>query len=65
MESQHTMKDGCHQCRKTEPEAQLTMCRVCHKQFCEDHCTRRGGVAFCSIGCGFFFFHDDEESVEE
>ena len=58
------IKIECHECQKTEEETLLIVCKVCHKRFCEDHSTKRGGVAFCSLGCGVFFFHDDEDDDE-
>ena len=58
-------RDTCHECKKTDEETLLFTCKVCHKRFCEDHSTRRGGVSFCSLGCGIYFFHDDETSDDE
>jgi hypothetical protein len=55
------MKIECNECGTTGEETLLFMCRVCHKRFCEDHAVRRGGVLFCSLGCGEFFFHDESE----
>jgi hypothetical protein len=59
------MEIECYHCRKTEAETVIVICRVCHRRFCEDHAVRRGGVDFCSLGCGMYFFHSEPEDEEE
>jgi hypothetical protein len=54
----------CHQCGKTENDTHLSKCRVCFQYFCEEHARERGGVAFCSEGCGTTFFNPDPDEAE-
>jgi hypothetical protein len=59
------MKIECHACHKTQDEAVLEQCKVCHKYFCEDHAVQRSGVSFCSMGCAVYFFHVDPDDDDE
>ena len=59
------MLTECHQCQKTADDTVLRACKVCRKQFCEDHAVTRSGVAFCSLGCGQFFFHAEPDAEDE
>jgi hypothetical protein len=51
----------CHQCHKTDEEARLRKCPICHKHYCEDHCYEMSGMTFCSQGCGEYFFYGDPD----
>lgn len=55
----------CCECRKSEREVTLSICRVCHKYFCDDHAVQRSGASFCSLGCGQYFFSVDPDEVDE
>lgn len=59
------MDTACFECQRSEPDVQLTMCRVCHKRFCEDHAVEKSGAAFCSLGCSHYFFHVDPDEADE
>jgi hypothetical protein len=59
------MEAGCWKCGKTGEETVLHKCKVCLKHFCEDHCVRRSGVEFCSMGCGVYFFHAEPDDDDE
>ena len=51
----------CDQCEGEEPERKVRKCPICHKYFCEEHTFTMSGVAFCSRGCGEFFFFGDPD----
>ena len=59
-----TMNIKCRHCEKTEEDTHLNRCRACLQYFCDEHAAVRGGVMFCSDGCGTTFFDPDTEEDE-
>jgi hypothetical protein len=56
------MEDAsCFKCEEPDAEQALRKCPICHKHFCEQHVHRMNGVAFCSRGCGEYFFFGDPD----
>lgn len=55
----------CHACDRTEDDATLAKCPVCHQRFCDDHGAVFSGSRFCSRRCGEFFFFDDPEEGDD
>jgi hypothetical protein len=64
-----TIERVCVGCSKTEAEAHLEICMVCHRYFCPDCAVRAGfGRKFCSMECaqGYYFTGegDDDEDAD-
>jgi len=56
--------DSCQVCGETFAYS-LNRCPACHRTFCESCSVRRGGCAFCGVGCAHaFFFGDADEETE-
>jgi hypothetical protein len=48
-----------------EQAIQLQKCAICFGLFCRDCSVAVSGRVFCSQPCAEYFFHGDEEDVEE
>ena len=57
---------SCRHCKKTEEDASLYKCPMCHQMACDDCGYRRAGKFFCQLGCAdeFFFGDVDEEDAD-
>ncbi|HKQ62037.1 MAG TPA: hypothetical protein VJS92_12160 [Candidatus Polarisedimenticolaceae bacterium] len=55
------MDAKCFNCGKSGDEVRLQKCAICFKYFCDEHAYSMHGRAFCSAGCGDYFFFAEPE----